>query len=170
MFHPFNWNKAAISFAFAAAMAEAMLLKGEGALNVRLARAGIGKAAPTYAPSDAVAAYPGAIRTFYKLGRKRYSGCNLFLARSPNVARIADFWRRMESHRKQPLRLIWEVGPIALVRVLLGLMDAAAAFAYLSRKAGGVIRPVELSIAEAAIDVDKPADLELVERIFASRR
>ena len=40
---------------FAAAMAEAMLLKGEGALNVRLARAGIGKAAPTYAPSDAVA-------------------------------------------------------------------------------------------------------------------
>jgi hypothetical protein len=40
---------------FAAAMAEAMLLKGEAPLNVRLARAGIGKAAPTYAPSDAVA-------------------------------------------------------------------------------------------------------------------
>ena len=40
---------------FAAAMAEAMMMKGEGPLNVRLARAGIGKAAPTYAPSDAVA-------------------------------------------------------------------------------------------------------------------
>src|SRR5690606_10930972 len=35
------------------------------------------------APADVVsAAYPGAIRTFYKLGGKRYSGCNLFLARS----------------------------------------------------------------------------------------
>jgi hypothetical protein len=75
----------------------------------------------------------------------------------------------METHRKRPLRLIWEVGPLALVRVLLGLMNAEQAFAYLSRKAGAVIRHVELPIAEAAVDVDKPADLELVERIFAGR-
>lgn len=122
------------------------------------------------APSKVVAkAYPGAIRTFYKLGKRRYSGCNLFLARTPKVAQIAAFWRRMESHRKRPLRLIWEVGPLALIRVLLGWMDAEAAFAYLSRKAGAVIRHVELPIAEAAIDVDKPADLELVEKIFAGR-
>ena len=40
---------------FAAAMAEAMLQKGEAPLNVRLARAGIGKTAPTFAPSDAIA-------------------------------------------------------------------------------------------------------------------
>lgn len=40
---------------FAAAMAEAMIAKGQAPLNVRLARAGIGKTAPTYAPSDAVA-------------------------------------------------------------------------------------------------------------------
>lgn len=40
---------------FAAAMAEAMLLKDETPLNVRLARAGLGKAAPTFAPSDAMA-------------------------------------------------------------------------------------------------------------------
>lgn len=122
------------------------------------------------APSDIVsAAYPGAIRTFYRLGKKRFSGCNLFLVRSPNAARIAEFWRRLEAHRKRPLRLIWNVGPLALVRIVLGLMDAEQAFAHLSRKAGAVIRPVELPFAEAAIDVDKPADLELAERILASR-
>lgn len=122
------------------------------------------------APADVVAAaYPGAIRTFYRLGRRRFSGCNLFLARSPNVARVADFWRSMEAHRKRPLRLIWQVGPWALIKVLLGAMNAEQAFAYLSHKAGATIRPVELPIAEAAVDVDKPADLELVERIFASR-
>ena len=122
------------------------------------------------APSDVVAAaYPGAIRTFYKLGNRRFSGCNLFLVRSSNAARVANFWRRMETHRKRPLRLIWEVGPLALLRVLFGLMTAEQAFAYLSRKAGAVIRHVELPFAEAAVDVDKPADLELVERIFASR-
>jgi CTP:molybdopterin cytidylyltransferase MocA len=122
------------------------------------------------APADVVAAaYPGAIRTFYRLGNRRFSGCNLFLVRSPNVARVADFWRRLEVHRKRPLRLIWEIGPIALIRVLLGVMTAEQAFAYLSRKTGATIRHVELPVAEAAVDVDKPADLELVERIFASR-
>jgi CTP:molybdopterin cytidylyltransferase MocA len=122
------------------------------------------------APADVVAAaYPGAIRTFYRLGRRRFSGCNLFLVRSSNVARVADFWRRLEGHRKRPLRLIWEIGPFALVKVLLGIMNAQQAFAYLSRKAGATIRHVELPVAEAAVDVDKPADLELVERIFASR-
>jgi len=122
------------------------------------------------APAEVIAAaYPGAIRTFYRLGRRRFSGCNLFLARSPNVARIAAFWQRMEAHRKRPLRLIWEVGPIAMIKVLLGVMDAEEAFAYLSHKAGAIIRYVELPVAEAAIDVDKPADLELVQRILTSR-
>ena len=122
------------------------------------------------APSDIVsAAYPGAIRTFYRLGKKRFSGCNLFLVRSPNAARIAEFWRGLEAHRKRPLRLIWNVGPLALLKIVLGLMSAEQAFAYLSRKAGAVIRHVELPIADAAVDVDKPADLELVERIFANR-
>jgi CTP:molybdopterin cytidylyltransferase MocA len=122
------------------------------------------------APADVVAAaYPGAIRTFYRLGGRRFSGCNLFLACSPNVARVADFWRGMEAYRKRPLRLIWRIGPWALIKVLLGAMNAEQAFAYLSQKAGATIQPVELPIAEAAVDVDKPADLELVERIFASR-
>ena len=122
------------------------------------------------APADVVAAaYPGAIRTFHRLGKRRFSGCNLFLVRSPRAARVADFWRRMEAHRKRPLRLIWEVGPLALFRIVLGLMNAEQAFGYLSRKAGATIRHVELPIADAAVDVDKPADLELVERIFAGR-
>lgn len=122
------------------------------------------------APADVVAAaYPGAIRTFYRLGKQRFSGCNLFLVRSPRAARVADFWRRMEAHRKRPLRLIWEVGPLALIRIVLGLMNAEQAFAYLSLKAGATIRHVELPIAEAAVDVDKPADLELVEEILKRR-
>jgi CTP:molybdopterin cytidylyltransferase MocA len=122
------------------------------------------------APSDVVsAAYPGAVRTFYRLGKQRYSGCNLFLVRSSAAARVADFWRRLEAHRKRPLRLVWEIGPLALVKVLTGLMDAHQAFAYLSRKTGAIVRHVELRVADAAVDVDKPADLELVERIFARR-
>ena len=122
------------------------------------------------APAEIVsAAYPGAIRTFYRLGKKRYCGCNLFLARTREVAEIAAYWRKLEAYRKSPLKLIWKVGPLALIKVLLGAMSVEDAFAHLSRKAGGVIKAVELPIAEAAIDVDKPADLELAERILAAR-
>lgn len=122
------------------------------------------------APADIVsAAYPGAVRTFYRLGRKRYSGCNLFLARSAKTAEVAAYWRRLEAYRKQPLKLIWNIGPIALLKTLLGAMTTEDAFAHLSRKAGAVIKHVELPVAEAAIDVDKPADLELVERILGSQ-
>lgn len=122
------------------------------------------------APADVVAAaYPGAIRTFYKLGGKRYSGCNLFLVRSDKAAAIAAYWRKLEAFRKQPLKLIWNVGPLAFLKTVLGAMSAEDAFAHLSRKAGGIIKHVELPIAEAAIDVDKPADMELAERILAAR-
>lgn len=122
------------------------------------------------APADVVsAAYPGAIRTFYKLGKKRYCGCNLFLARTSQVAEIAAYWRKLEAYRKSPLKLIWNVGPLAALKVVFGAMGLEEAFAHLSRKAGGTIRPVELPVAEAAIDVDKPADLELAERILAAR-
>jgi CTP:molybdopterin cytidylyltransferase MocA len=122
------------------------------------------------APADVVAAaHPGAIRTFYRLGKQRFSGCNLFLARSAKVAGVADFWRSLEAYRKRPLRLIWQIGPVALIKVLLGIMNAERAFAHLSAKTGAIIRPVELPVAEAAIDVDKPEDLILVERILAGR-
>ena len=122
------------------------------------------------APAEIVsAAYPGAIRTFYKLGGKRYSGCNLFLVRSDKAAAIAAYWRKLEAFRKQPLKLIWNVGPLAFLKTILGVMSAESAFAHLSRKAGGVIKHVELPIAEAAIDVDKPADMELAEKILAAR-
>ena len=121
-------------------------------------------------PADVVAArYPGSIRTFYRLGTRRYSGCNLFLARSPKAASVARYWQRLEQFRKRPLRLILEVGPLALVGILLGLVDLEGACRILSRRAGATIKPVVLQIPEAAIDVDKPEDWHLVEEILKGR-
>ena len=121
-------------------------------------------------PAEIVAArYPGSIRTFYRLGSRRYSGCNLFLARRPKAALVARYWRRLEQFRKRPLRLILEVGPLALIGILLGLVDLEGACRILSRRTGAAIRPVMLQIPEAAIDVDKPEDWRLVEEILKRR-
>lgn len=113
--------------------------------------------------------HPGAVRTFYKLGREGYSGCNLFAFRTPAAGRAADFWAAMERHRKKPWRLIAAIGPLTLLRFGLGLLDVAAVERQLSRRVGATIRVVEMPFAEAAIDVDKPADLELAEAILRRR-
>jgi GTP:adenosylcobinamide-phosphate guanylyltransferase len=115
------------------------------------------------------AAFPESKRTFYRLGGKGYSGCNLFLARRPGAGRVAGYWRRMETHRKQPLRLVREVGIGALIRYALGMLSLDAAFAHVSRLTGATIRPVLLPFAEAATDVDKPADFVLVEGLLKKR-
>ena len=113
--------------------------------------------------------YPNAIRTYYRFAGEGYSGCNLFLLQSPDALRVVELWTRLERHRKQPWRLIAEVGPIALLRFLLGRLDLEGAMHHLSTRVGAKVRAVEMPFAEAAIDVDKPADLELAEAILARR-
>jgi CTP:molybdopterin cytidylyltransferase MocA len=114
-------------------------------------------------------AFPEGRRTFYRLAGSGYSGCNLFLARRPGAARVADYWRRMEGHRKNPLRLVREIGIGALVRYALGLLSLDAAFRHVSKLTAARINPVILPFAEAATDVDKPSDHTLVEGILKRR-
>jgi GTP:adenosylcobinamide-phosphate guanylyltransferase len=114
-------------------------------------------------------AYPHSIRTYYRFGGEGYSGCNLFLARTPAVAKVATFWSDMERHRKRPWRLVAAIGPLTFLRFLLGLLDLEAATRRLSAIVGARVCAVEMPFAEAAIDVDKPADLALAEEIIGRR-
>ncbi|WP_119458545.1 nucleotidyltransferase family protein [Rhodospirillaceae bacterium SYSU D60014] len=114
-------------------------------------------------------AYPDAIRTFYRFSGEGYSGCNLFALRTPIAAKAVAFWSGMERHRKKPWRLISTIGPVTLARFLLGRLSLDAALRRLSDIAGAKIRAVDMPFAEAAIDVDKPADLALAETILRGR-
>ncbi|MEX0808016.1 MAG: nucleotidyltransferase family protein [Dongiaceae bacterium] len=139
----------------------------ETLLNASLADADI---AVALADADNVAAaYPNSIRTVLKLGSGRYCGCNLFLLQHPRAGGAIAFWRRMERNRKKPWRLAAAIGPKTLMLYLLGRLDLTAAFARLSALSASNIQPVILPQPEAAIDVDKPADLALAERILAAR-
>jgi GTP:adenosylcobinamide-phosphate guanylyltransferase len=114
-------------------------------------------------------AFPEGKRTFYRLAGRGYSGCNLFLARKPGAVRVAEYWRRMEGHRKKPLRLVREIGIGALIRYALGLLSLDGAFKHVSKLTAARISPVILPFAEAATDVDKPSDHALVEGILKRR-
>lgn len=113
--------------------------------------------------------FPDSRRTFLPLRGGAWSGANLYVLLRPQAARLVAFWRRTEAVRKRPWRLAGLLGPGALVRFALRRADLDQAMAALSRAAGARVEAVRLPFAEAAVDVDKEADLELAERVLAER-
>jgi len=115
------------------------------------------------------ARFPDSPRTFLRFRDGGYSGANLFLFRTPEARRVASFWARAERFRKQPWRLVSVFGPVALLLFLLRRLDLDAALARASRAIGARIAAVRLPFAEAAVDVDKPADLALARELAAAQ-
>jgi GTP:adenosylcobinamide-phosphate guanylyltransferase len=115
-------------------------------------------------------AYPDAQRTYLRFRDERYSGANLYALLGPDARRVIAFWRRVEQERKRPWRLVRAFGWRPLLAYLLGRVTLQDAMARASGIIGARIAAVVMPYAEAAIDVDKPADLALAETILALRR
>jgi CTP:molybdopterin cytidylyltransferase MocA len=115
------------------------------------------------------ALHPGTKRTWLKAADGHYSGANLFALTTPASRLGAAFWARAEKDRKRTLKLLSYFGLGMVLRALTRTISLQAAAERAGRKAGMRLKAVILPFAEAAIDVDKPADLELAERILAAR-
>jgi GTP:adenosylcobinamide-phosphate guanylyltransferase len=125
--------------------------------------------AAALARRDAVeAAAPDTRRTWLRFADGDHSGCNLFLLATPAAARAIAFWRTIEGERKHPIRMVRRLGWTFALRYALGRLPMAAAAARLGALSGGVrFSIVALSDGRAAIDVDKPDDLDLVRRLVS---
>ncbi|HSO42248.1 MAG: nucleotidyltransferase family protein [Rhodospirillales bacterium] len=123
------------------------------------------------APATSVlAAYPSARRTWLRFRDERYTGCNLFAFLTGESRQVLDFWRRIESERKRPLRIVRAFGLVSLAAYLSGRLTLAGALQRASHRLGVDVRAVILQQPEAAVDVDKEDDLALVEQILVDRR
>lgn len=117
-------------------------------------------------PQAAVeAAAPGVRRTWLRFHDGRYSGCNLFLLQTPQALSAVRLWRRVEAHRKQPWKVAGILGPGMLLGYALGRLTLDGAVRRLGRKAGVTAAAVRTPFGLAAVDVDKPSDLDLVRRL-----
>jgi GTP:adenosylcobinamide-phosphate guanylyltransferase len=117
------------------------------------------------------ARFPGNRRTAIRLQGGPYCGCNLFAFMTERGHQLAPFWRRIEQERKRPWRVITgALGWSAVLRYLMGRLTLEQALERLSRKLGMRIGAVALPFAEAAVDVDTPADRQLVETTLAQRQ
>lgn len=109
---------------------------------------------------------PKTARTFIRLSDLVFSGCNLFLFRTPVSIGVAQLWQRIEKERKKPLRMGWLLGPSILLRFLTKQLDTTALLRRIKKLTGAQGKFVSLPNGLAAVDVDKPADLELVSHIM----
>jgi len=112
------------------------------------------------------AAAPQTKRTYLKFRDGRYSGCNLFLLRNETALNVIAVWRKVEALRKQPWKIAAMLGPGFLLRYALGLLTLDEAVARLGALAGVRAAAVRARDGLAAVDVDKPSDLDLVREII----
>ena len=115
------------------------------------------------------AAVPDTQRTWLNLRDGRYSGCNLFYLATGRAVQAVDLWRKVERHRKQPWKIAGILGLDMLAQYLAGRLTLDEAVARLGAKAGVKAAAVRSTYGLAAVDVDKPADLDLVRRIAAAQ-
>ncbi|GMQ84323.1 MAG: nucleotidyltransferase family protein [Gammaproteobacteria bacterium] len=109
--------------------------------------------------------FPKAKKTVTRFRDGDFCGCNLFAFLTPKSRRVAKVWREVEQQRKNPLRIIGQLGWWSVLRYLLGRLTLDQALTKLSERLDVNIRPVHLPFPEAAIDVDSIADQQLVEEI-----
>jgi len=122
------------------------------------------------APEDRVqAAAPQTKRTYLRFQDGRYSGCNLFLLRNENALNVVKVWRKVEAMRKQPWKIAAMLGPGFLIRYLLNRLTLDDAVLRLGKLAQVKAAAVRAHDGLAAIDVDKPSDLDLVREIVGER-
>ncbi len=114
-------------------------------------------------------AYPDTKRTFVRFRDFEFSGANLFWFKVGAAEPLVEFWRRLEDNRKKPAIMAAEIGLLTGALYLTGWLTKAAALKRINHKTGVRVGLIPLRFAEAAIDVDKPADIELVRSIMSER-
>jgi len=116
-----------------------------------------------------MARLPNTKRTWIRFRGGAYSGANLFAFGGPGAAKAVALWRAVEQDRKKGWRMIAALGPAVLLGAVLRIRTLDQTLESVSKRLGLTIRKVELANPLAAVDVDKPADHELVTAILEGR-
>ncbi|MEZ5682326.1 MAG: NTP transferase domain-containing protein [Erythrobacter sp.] len=118
---------------------------------------------------DVEAAMPGSRRTYLRLADGAWSGCNLFYLRTPAAEAALSTWRGVEADRKRPWRIAGRLGLGTLLSYAFGRLTLADAISRLGKRMRVEARLVRLHDGLAAVDVDKPQDLDDIRAILSRK-
>ena len=138
----------------------AEFIAGSGASDVSVAMVERGRLEAAVGPNK---------RTWLTFKGGAYTGANLFALTAPAAINALDFWERVEQDRKSVLRLAAHFGPVLMARLLARRMTLPEALAAAGAKLGASAAPVLLSDGRMGVDVDKPEDHALAERLLGTR-
>lgn len=110
---------------------------------------------------------PTTQRTYLRFADGHWSGCNLFWLATPAAKAALEFWQDVERDRKRPWRIVRRLGVGPLIRYAVARLTLADALKEIGSRAGVRARIVESASGLAAVDVDKPSDLDLVRGLLA---
>lgn len=107
--------------------------------------------------------YPGAERTYVKVGGQVLTGGNVFLTRPAVIPDAMEMVERFYQARKNPLRLAALLGVGYIARFALGRLSLDDLERKISAMVGWPGNVVISGYPEIGLDIDKPAHLPLAE-------
>jgi molybdopterin-guanine dinucleotide biosynthesis protein A len=110
--------------------------------------------------------FPAMKKTVLRFKGSELCGCNLFTFLTPAGREAASYWQRVESQRKNPLRVIRSLGWVTIIKYFFGMLTLNDALIALSRNMGLHVQAVVLPYADAAVDVDSVSDYQIVQAAF----
>ena len=116
-----------------------------------------------------MARLPGTKRTWIGFRDGAYSGANLFGFGSREALRAVALWRGVEQDRKKGWRMLLAFGPALLLGAGLKIRTIEQSLSAIGRRLDLNLVCVKMDDPLAAVDVDKSADLVLVEAIISGR-
>ncbi|CAI3945173.1 MULTISPECIES: nucleotidyltransferase family protein [Commensalibacter] len=109
---------------------------------------------------------PDTKRTYINLADGSFSGCNLFLFRTPQAIQVARLWQKLEQHRKKPIKMGCLLGYPIILRYLLKCLTRNALKKRIYKLTKAKTHFIFMPWGQAAVDVDKPEDLILVNKLI----
>lgn len=105
-------------------------------------------------------------RTWLTFRDGAFTGANLFALTAPAATNALRFWETVEHDRKSVLRLAAHFGPVLMVQLLARRLTVQAALAAAGAKLGASAAPILLNDGRMGVDIDKPEDHTLAERLL----
>ncbi len=122
-------------------------------------------------PADLVLErFSGAVRTLLRFRDETLCGANLYFLGAAGGRAAVETWTAVEADRKRPVRLLRHFGWIPALRFALRRLRFDEALEIASRRFGCRVAAVRLSDPEAAVDVDRVSDRDLVDSVLRARQ
>lgn len=110
--------------------------------------------------------YPGSPRTYFRLKTGRYTGGNAMIVDPILLPTARDFGQRLFDDRKNAVALVRTAGVGFVVKFVLGRLIPEDLTDKFRELLGGTGAAVVLEDPSIAMDVDKPADMAIVEPLL----